>query len=485
MIWIKVILYFKEGLTFDDVLLVPKKSPIVSRAQTKLKTRLSFNVSLNIPIISANMDSVTESRMAIALAREGGIGIIHRFMAIHEQVEQVLKVKRSESVVIEQPYTIQPDSNIRQANALMIENGISGLLVKDRENKLCGILTRRDTIFERNLDTLVSDLMTRDVVYAKVGTTIDQAKEILHKNKIEKLPVINENGEIHGLITGKDILKMEEFPNASKDKKGRLLVGAAVGVKGDYLERTEELLNNGADVIVVDIAHGHSDNAINTVKLIKKAFPACELIAGNVATGKGVEDLIKAGVDAVKVGVCSGSICITRIVTGSGVPQLTAIIDSVKMAKKYDIPVISDGGTRTSGDMTKALAAGASTVMVGSLFGGTDESPGKTLVKNGKKYKMYRGMASFYASLGRRYRENPESNSDEDDLNDYVAEGVEAMVPYKGSVIEIIRQLVGGVRSGLSYCGANTIPEMQENAEFIKITLAGYKESHPHDVDVI
>jgi IMP dehydrogenase len=423
--------------------------------------------------------------MAIALAREGGIGIIHRFMAIHEQVEQVLKVKRSESVVIEQPYTIQPDSNIRQANALMIENGISGLLVKDRENKLCGILTRRDTIFERNLDTLVSDLMTRDVVYAKVGTTIDQAKEILHKNKIEKLPVINENGEIHGLITGKDILKMEEFPNASKDKKGRLLVGAAVGVKGDYLERTEELLNNGADVIVVDIAHGHSDNAINTVKLIKKAFPACELIAGNVATGKGVEDLIKAGVDAVKVGVGSGSICITRIVTGSGVPQLTAIVDSVKMAKKYDIPVISDGGTRTSGDMTKALAAGASTVMVGSLFGGTDESPGKTLVKNGKKYKMYRGMASFYASLGRRYRENPESNSDEDDLNDYVAEGVEAMVPYKGSVIEIIRQLVGGVRSGLSYCGANTIPEMQENAEFIKITLAGYKESHPHDVDVL
>ena len=278
---------------------------------------------------------------------------------------------------------------------------------------------------------------------------------------------------------------MEEYPNASKDKKGRLLVGAAVGVKGDYLERTESLLDNGADVIVVDIAHGHSDNAINTVKMIKKAFPTCELIAGNIATGKGTEDLIKAGVDAVKVGVGSGSICITRIVTGSGVPQLTAIIDSVKMGKKYDIPIISDGGTRTSGDMTKAFTAGSSSVMIGSMFGGTDESPGKTLVKNGKKYKMYRGMASFYAALGRRYRENPESSSDNEDLNDYVPEGVEAMVPYKGSVIEIIRQLVGGVRSGLSYCGANTIGEMQENAEFIKITLAGYKESHPHDVDII
>lgn len=487
MIWIKVILYFKEGLTFDDVLLVPKKSPIISRSQTKLKTRLSSNVFLNIPIISANMDSITEFRMAIALAREGGIGIIHRFMTIQEQVEQVLKVKRSESVVIEQPYTIHQDNSIRQANTMMLENGISGLLVRNNDNKLCGILTRRDTIFERNLDTLVSDLMTKDVVSAKVGTSIEQAKEILHKNKIEKLPVVNENGEIYGLITGKDILKMEEFPNASKDKKGRLLVGAAVGVKGDYLERTEALLNNGADVIVVDIAHGHSDNAINTVRMIKRAFPSCELVAGNVATGKGTEDLIKAGVDGVKVGVGSGSICITRIVTGSGVPQLTAIIDSVKMAKKYDIPVISDGGTRTSGDITKALAAGSSSVMIGSLFGGTDESPGKTLVKNGKKYKMYRGMASFYAALGRRYRENPDSASsaDDEDLNDYVAEGVEAMVPYKGSVIEIIRQLVGGVRSGLSYCGANTIPEMQENAEFIKITLAGYKESHPHDVDVI
>lgn len=431
------------------------------------------------------MDSVTESGMAIALAREGGIGIIHRFMTIQEQVDQVLKVKRSESVIIEQPYTIEASASVKSARELMALNGISGLLVIDQNSKLCGILTKRDIVFEKNMDTKVEDLMTKDVVVAKNGTTIEQAKEILHKNKIEKLPILNDDQQIVGLITGKDIMKIEEFPNASKDKKGRLLVGAAVGVKGDYLERTESLLNNGADVIVVDIAHGHSDNAINTVKMIKKAFPSCELIAGNVATGKGTEDLIKAGVDAVKVGVGSGSICITRIVTGSGVPQLTAIIDSVKMAKKYEIPIISDGGTRTSGDLTKALAAGASSVMIGSMFGGTDESPGKTLVKNGKKYKMYRGMASFYAALGRKFRENPESGSEKDDLNDYVAEGVEAMVPYKGSVIEIIKQLTGGLRSGLSYCGANTIREMQDNAEFIKITASGYRESHPHDVDVI
>ncbi|HVG42106.1 MAG TPA: IMP dehydrogenase [Chitinophagaceae bacterium] len=478
-------MYFKEGLTFDDVLLVPKRSPIISRSQTDLKTKLSTNIKINIPIISANMDTVTESDMASALAREGGIGIIHRFTSIQDQVKEVLKVKRSESVIIEQPYTIGPHNTIKEAQAIMSEKGISGLLVEDDNKKLCGIITRRDIVFEKNLNMNVSNLMTKDVISAKVGTTIEQAKEILHKNKMEKLPVLDEERKIIGLITGKDILKMEKYPNASKDKKGRLLVGAAVGVKGDYLERTEALLNNGADVIVVDIAHGHSDNAINTVKLIKKAFPTCELIAGNVATEKGTEDLIKAGVDAVKVGVGSGSICITRIVTGSGVPQLTAIIDSVKIAKKYDIPVISDGGTRTSGDVTKALAAGSSTVMIGSMFGGTDESPGKTLVKNGKKYKMYRGMASFSASLGRKYRENAETNIDNDDLNDYVPEGVEAMVPYKGSVIEIIRQLVGGVRSGLSYCGVKTISEMYENAEFIKISAAGYKESQPHDVDVI
>ncbi len=430
------------------------------------------------------MDTVTESQMAIAIAREGGIGIVHRFMTIEDQVDQVLKVKRSESVVIEQPYAVRPDVTVHELRKKMAEYGVSGMLVED-DGKLVGIITRRDITFEKNLKRKVSDLMTRDVITAKAGTTIEQAKEILHKNRIEKLPLVDDKKRIAGLITSKDILMMEQYPQASKDKKGRLLVGAAVGVKGDYLERTEALLAAGADAIVVDIAHGHSENAINTVRMIKKAFPDCELIAGNVATGDGALDLIRAGVDAVKVGVGSGSICITRVITGSGVPQLTAVIDAVKVSKEYDIPVISDGGIRTSGDLTKALAAGASSVMVGSLFGGTDESPGKTLVKNGKKYKMYRGMASFYASLGRKYREEGPEVIDSDDLNDYVPEGVEAMVPYKGSVVEIARQLVGGLRSGLSYCGAKTISEMQRNAEFVRITSAGYIESQPHDVDVM
>jgi IMP dehydrogenase len=473
-----------QGLTFDDVLLVPKRSPIVSRSQTNLRTKLSRNITLNIPIISANMDTVTESGMAIALAREGGIGIIHRFMTIEDQVDEILKVKRSESVMIEQPYTIKPDLTVAEAKKAMAEFSVSGLLVEEG-GKLLGIITRRDITFEKNNKLKVSELMTKDVITAKTGTTIDQAKEILHNKRIEKLPVIDDKKHILGLITSKDILKMDQYPHASKDRKGRLLVGAAVGVKGDYLERTEALLEAGADIIVVDIAHGHSENAINTVHMIKKAFPSCELIAGNVATGEGSRDLIKAGVDAIKVGVGSGSICITRVVTGSGVPQLTAVIDSVKVARDYGVPIVSDGGIRNSGDITKALAAGASSVMIGSLFGGTDESPGKTLVKNGKKYKMYRGMASFYASLGRKYREAGPQVVDSDDLNDYVPEGVEAMVPYKGSVVEIIRQMAGGLRSGLSYCGAKTIPEMQNNAEFIKITSAGYIESQSHDVDLM
>ena len=474
----------REGLTFDDVLLIPKRSAIISRSQTNLKTKLSRNINLNIPVISANMDTVTESAMAIALAREGGIGIIHRFMTIQDQVDEVLKVKRSESVMIEQPYTISIDSSVGYAKKIMRDFGISGLLI-EKDKKLAGIITKRDLLFETNFESNVSSVMSKDVVFAELGTTIEKAKDILHKNRIEKLPIIDKDKQILGLITSKDILKMEEFPNASKDKKGRLLVGAAVGVKGDYLERTEALLEAGADVIVVDIAHGHSDNAVNCVHLIKKAFKDCELIAGNIATGKGAEDLIKAGVDAVKVGVGSGSICITRVITGSGVPQLTAIFDSVKISKGYEVPVISDGGIRNSGDVTKALAAGSSSVMVGSLLGGTDESPGKTLVKNGKKYKIYRGMASFYASLGRKYREEGEQIVESEDLNDYVPEGVEAMVSYKGSVVEIIRQLVGGLRSGLSYCGAKTINEMQQNAEFVRITTAGYIESQPHDVSVM
>ena len=474
---------FKEGLTFDDVLLVPKYSDITSRSQTDLSTKLSRNISINIPFVSANMDTVTESSMAMAMARAGGIGIIHRFLTIQEQANEVLKVKRSGSVIIENPYSISSDKSIRDALDYAEDKEISGLLVVDSNSKLVGIITERDLLFANSNDH-IHDVMTKDVVTAKPGVTIDEAKEILHKHRIEKLPIIDDSGIIKGLITSKDIINNANYPNASKDKKGRPLVGAAVGVKGDFLERSESLLEAGADVLVVDIAHGHSENELNTVRNIKKAFPDCELIAGNIATAQGAEDLIKAGVDAVKVGVGSGSICITRVITGSGVPQLTAVIDCAKICKDHGIPIISDGGTRTSGDATKALAAGASSVMVGSMLGGTDESPGTVLTKNGKRFKVYRGMASLAASIGRKSKETGSISLD-DDLNDFVAEGVEAMVPYKGTVTDILKQLTGGVRSGLSYCGAHTIPQMQENAEFIKMSRAGFAESQPHDVSLM
>ena len=475
----------REGITFDDVLLVPKFSSITSRSETDLSTRLSKNISLNIPLISANMDTVTESTMAVTMAREGGIGIIHRFLTIEEQANQVLKVKRSGSVMIENPYQINDNQSISTAFEIMNDKEVSGLLVVNSESKLVGILTERDVLFESpNSDKLVNELMTKDVVTSKPNTTVSEAKEILKNNRIEKLPLIDDNRNIHGLFSTQDILNTENYPNASKDKKGRPLVGAAVGVKGDFLERTEALLEANTDVIVVDIAHGHSENAITTVKNIKKAFPDCELIAGNVATAQGTEDLIKAGVDAVKVGVGSGSICITRVITGSGVPQLTAVMDCAEIAKKYDIPIISDGGTKTSGDATKALAGGASTVMLGSMLSGTDESPGSTISKNGKRYKIYRGMASLAAARGRKSKETGLVDL-ADDLNDYVAEGVEGFVPYKGTVTDILKQITGGIRSGLSYCGGHTISQMQENAEFIKMSGAGFAESKPHDVDLM
>ncbi len=474
---------FKEGLTFDDVLLVPKYSDITSRSQTNLDTKLSRNISINIPFVSANMDTVTESLMAVAMARAGGIGIIHRFLTIKEQSNEVLKVKRSGSVIIENPYSISSEKSIQDALNYAEDKEISGLLVIDSNSKLVGIITERDLLFA-NSNGNIRDIMTKDVVTAKPGVTLEDAKEILHKHRIEKLPIVDDSGIIKGLITSKDITINADFPNASKDKKGRPLVGAAVGVKGDFLERSESLLDAGVDVLVVDIAHGHSENAINTVRNIKKAFPDCELIAGNIATAQGAEDLIKAGVDAVKVGVGSGSICITRVITGSGVPQLTAVMDCAKIGKDHGVPIISDGGTRTSGDATKALAAGASSVMIGSMLGGTDESPGTVLTKNGKRFKVYRGMASLAASIGRKTKETG-SFSFDDDLNDYVAEGVEAMVPYKGTVVDILKQLTGGVRSGLSYCGAHTIPQMQDNAEFIKMSRAGFAESQPHDVSLM
>ena len=475
----------REGVTFDDVLLVPKYSKVTSRSDTDLSTKLSKNISLNMPLISANMDTVTESSMAVTIAREGGIGIIHRFLTIQQQVNEVLKVKRSGSIIIENPYTINSELTIKDAFSIMNEKQVSGLLVTDSNSKIIGILTERDVLFESpDSSKLVKELMTKDVVTAKLGVDLEQVKEILKHNRIEKLPIVDDNNHVKGLITSQDISNLEKYPNASKDKKGRPLVGSAVGVKGDFMERSEALINAGADVLVVDIAHGHSENAINTVKNIKKAFPDCELIAGNVATAKGTEDLIKAGVDAVKVGVGSGSICITRVITGSGVPQLTAVFDCAEVGNDHGIPIISDGGTRNSGDATKALAAGASSIMVGSILGGTDESPGSTITKNGKRFKIYRGMASLAASMGRRSKETGTFEL-ADDLNDYVAEGVEAMVPYKGSVTEIITQITGGIRSGLSYCGASNIKQMQENAEFIKISRAGFAESQSHDVDIM
>ena len=475
----------REGLTFDDVLLVPKFSDVTSRSQTDLSTQLSRNISINIPLISANMDTVTEASMAVTIAREGGIGIIHRFLTIQEEVSEVLKVKRSGSVMIENPYTINTEQTIQNALITMDEKQVSGLLVVDSNSKLVGILTERDVLFEPlDCSKLVRNLMTKDVVTAKQGIDLEKSKEILKKNRIEKLPIVDDNNLVKGLITSQDISNLEKYPNASKDSKGRPIVGAAVGVKGDFMERTEALIDAGTDAIVVDIAHGHSENAINTVKNIKKAFPNCELIAGNVATAKGTEDLIKAGVDAVKVGVGSGSICITRVITGSGVPQLTAVMDCAKIGKEYNIPIISDGGTRTSGDATKALAAGASSIMVGGIFGGTDETPGTTITKNNKRFKIYRGMASLAASMGRKTKETGTLELT-DDINDYVAEGVEGMVPYKGSVTDIITQMTGGIRSGLSYCGAHNIKQMHKNAEFIKISRAGFAESQPHDVDVM
>ena len=474
----------REGLTFDDVLLVPKYSDITTRSQTDLSTRLSRHININIPFVSANMDTVTESSMAVSIARAGGIGIIHRFMTIQEETAEVLKVKRSGSVMIENPYTVPVEITIEEARKYAEDMDISGLLVTDAGDKLVGIVTDRDFLFAADSTGHISDIMTRDVVTAPPGTSIEDAKRMLRDHRIEKLPIADESGRIRGLITSKDITNMENYPSASKDSKGSPLVGAAVGVKGDFMERTEALVEAGADVIVVDIAHGHSENAIGTVRNIKRAFPDHELIAGNVATAAGAEDLIKAGVDAVKVGVGSGSICITRVITGSGVPQLTAVMDCAKVGKDYDVPIISDGGTRTSGDATKALAAGASSVMLGSMLGGTDESPGTILTKNGKRFKVYRGMASLAASIGRKSKETG-SVSLENDLNDYVAEGVEAMVPYKGSVTDILKQLIGGVRSGLSYCGAHSIPQMQQNAEFIRMSGAGYAESQPHDVSVM
>ncbi len=463
----------KEGLAFDDILLVPKRSSVASRKEVSTETFLTRKIKLNMPIVAANMDTVCEATMAIALAREGGIGIIHRFLPIEKQAEKILRVKRAESIVIENPFTVFPDSTLYDVKKIMDEHEVHSILVVNAERKLKGILTSRDIRFEKDFSKRVSELMipAEKLITAPDGTTIERAKEILHEHRIEKLPLVQINGTLAGMITSKDILRGEKFPLAVKSRKGRLIVGAAVGVKKGFLERTEKLLEAGCDVICVDLAHGHSDLGINTVKEIKKAFGDVEVIAGNVATAEGCRDLILAGADAVKVGIGPGSACTTRIVAGAGVPQLTAIMDCARIAKDFSVPLIADGGIRNSGDLAKAIAAGASTAMIGNLFSGTEEAPGTIVMRGGKKYKIYRGSASVDSALDR------EIQGEEIDALDYIAEGVEGFVPFKGSVVEIIQQLVGGLRSGISYCGATSIPEMHRNAEFVKISESGKKES--------
>ncbi|HVA91138.1 MAG TPA: IMP dehydrogenase [Chloroflexota bacterium] len=475
-----------QGLTYDDVLLVPRRSAIASRRHVSTSTQLSRTINLSIPIVSANMDTVTEAPMAVAMARQGGIGIIHRFMTIEQHVRQVQLVKRAQGAVVEQPYAVLPSQTLAEVRHLMAEQSVSGVLVVDEQERLVGILTARDIRFATDPAQPIAELMTPQerLVTARIGIDSEQARTLLDTHKIEKLPLLDESGRLAGLITSKDLLQDNRYGNAARDAKGRLLVGAAIGVVGDYLERAQALWQAGADALVIDIAHGHSDHVIEAIRKLKALPRSGELIAGNVATADGTRELAAEGVDAVKVGVGPGSICTTRIVTGFGVPQLTAVLECAEEAARSGIPIIADGGVKASGDITKALAAGASTVMVGNLLAGTRESPGYTVVRNGQRYKIARGMASLSATIGRKEREQVDVASD-DSFNEVVPEGVEAVVPYRGDVTEIVFQLVGGLRSGMSYCGVRSIIELQAEAVFMPITGAGMRESLPHDVQVI
>ncbi|MCP9447488.1 MAG: IMP dehydrogenase [Nitrospira sp.] len=468
----------RQGLTFDDVVLVPAKSQVLPN-EVETGTFVSRRIKINIPLVSAAMDTVTESRLAIALAREGGIGVIHRVLSPSDQAMEIDKVKKSESGMILDPVTISPDQTIRDAHNLMAKYRISGIPVT-KGRKLVGILTNRDLRFESRMDLKVSQVMKREkLITAPEGTTLEKAREILHEHRIEKLPVVNDQFEIKGLITIKDIEKRIKYPNACKDEHGRLRVGAAVGVGPDTEERVALLMKAGVDLIVVDTAHGHSQAVLDTVKMIKKRHPTVELVAGNIATAEAAKDLLKAGVDAVKVGVGPGSICTTRIVSGAGMPQLTAIADCAKVLKGSGVPVIADGGIKFSGDITKALAAGASSVMLGGLFAGTEESPGETVLYQARTYKVYRGMGSIGAMErggGDRYGQAGRS------AQKLVPEGIEGRVPYKGPLASVVYQLVGGLKSGMGYCGCKTIAELQEHATFIRQTVAGLRESHVHDV---
>ncbi|SFP93894.1 IMP dehydrogenase [Caldicoprobacter faecalis] len=465
-----------EGLTFDDVLLVPQRSEVLPK-DVDLRTRLTKTITLNIPLASAAMDTVTEARMAIAIAREGGIGIIHKNMSIEEQAEQVDKVKRSEHGVIVDPFYLSPDHLVSDAVALMEKYHISGVPITEN-GKLVGIITNRDIRFETDFSKRIREVMTSEnLITAPEGTTLEQAKEILRKYKIEKLPIVDEKGMLKGLITIKDIEKAIKYPNSAKDKNGRLLVGAAVGIARDTMERVEALVAAKVDVITVDTAHGHSVGVINMVKQIKKKFPDLQVIAGNVATAEATRELIEAGADCVKVGIGPGSICTTRVVAGVGVPQITAIMECAEEADKYGIPIIADGGIKYSGDIVKAIAAGASVVMVGNLLAGTEESPGETELYQGRRFKVYRGMGSLGAMAA-----GSKDRYFQEDAKKLVPEGVEGRVPFKGPLADTVYQLMGGLRAGMGYCGARTIEELRKNAKFIRITSAGLRESHPHDI---
>ncbi|MEK8133086.1 IMP dehydrogenase [Paenibacillus filicis] len=471
--------FAKEGLTFDDVLLVPRKSSVFGK-EIDISTQLTDKIKLNIPFISSAMDTVTESKLAIAMAREGGVGVIHKNMPIAQQAEEVDRVKRSESGVITNPFSLTPEHHVYDAEELMAKYRISGVPVCDENKKLVGILTNRDLRFVHDYSIKIKEVMTQhQLVTAPVGTTLQQAEGILQKHKIEKLPLVDENNVLKGLITIKDIEKAIQFPNAAKDEHGRLLVGAAVGVSKDVMERTAALVEAGADVIVVDSAHGHHINILNTVKAIREQYPELPIIAGNVATGDGTRDLIEAGASIVKVGIGPGSICTTRVIAGIGVPQITAIYDCASVAREYNVPIIADGGIKYSGDVTKAIAAGASLVMIGSLFAGTEESPGESEIYQGRRFKVYRGMGSLGAmkegSKDRYFQENESK---------LVPEGIEGRVPYKGPLADTLYQLVGGLRSGMGYCGAATIPSLINDTGFVRITGAGLRESHPHDVQI-
>lgn len=472
--------FYGEGLTFDDVLLVPAYSEVLPR-EVNISTQFTKDLRLNIPMVSAAMDTVTEARLAIALAREGGIGILHKNMSIERQAEQVRSVKRSESGLILDPITLSPEATIAEAILIMREKGIGGIPIVEANNKLVGILTNRDMRFEKNMKKKVREIMTKDnLVTAPVGTNMAKAEGILEKYKIEKLLIVDKAGKLAGLITFRDILNLKSYPNAGKDERGRLMVGAAVGITADTLERVEALKEAGVDVITLDSAHGHSKGVIDMVKKVKKAFKEVSLIAGNVATAAGAKALADAGADAVKVGVGPGSICTTRVVTGAGAPQLTAIMEASEALKKKGVPVIADGGIRYTGDMVKAIAAGASTVMAGSIFAGTEESPGETIIYEGRKFKSYRGMGSVEAmkeGSSDRYFQDVET-----DIKKLVPEGIVGRVPYKGTLNEIVQQFVGGLRAGMGYCGARDIKVLQDDAQFVRITAASMAESHPHDI---